>query len=113
MTHYFESEKNKKALAYTFIICMALLLLCFFIRWKSYAASENIIQDLMEINLGNNAEGLGDEQPLTNGKPTTNKETNLSNSEKNVTENQTRVITDNNPEKDAAMFPICSNPTVL
>ena len=102
MTHSFEKEKNKKALTYTIIICGALLLLCIIVRWKSYAVAENLVQDLMEINLGNNTEGLGDEQPLVNGKPTSNKEPNIDNSEMGNIEKPSPIETDNNNDKDAA-----------
>ncbi len=63
----FEAEKNKKAFAYTFIICGALLILAFFITWPILQIPPPIAQDLLEINLGNNEEGWGEEQPLRKG----------------------------------------------
>ena len=63
----FESEKNKKAFAYTTVICGVLLLLAFFISWKILPLAPPVPQDLLEINLGNNEEGLGEEQPLIKG----------------------------------------------
>jgi hypothetical protein len=63
----FEAEKNRKAFLYTAIICGALLLLFFIIRWKLEPPSIPVIQDLMEINLGNNENGFGEEQPLIKG----------------------------------------------
>ena len=69
MTHdkSFESEKNKKALMYTSIICGVLLLLFIFIRWSVLPLSVPVVQDLIEINLGNNEEGFGEKQPLIKG----------------------------------------------
>ena len=63
----FESEKNKKAFLYTAIICATLLLLFILISWKVMPPSIPIVQDLMEINLGNNDEGFGEKQPLIKG----------------------------------------------
>lgn len=70
----FQTEENKKALIYTSVICVILLLLFIFIRWSDLPPSNPIIQDQIEINLGNDNEGFGDEQPLTKGTPSTVKE---------------------------------------
>jgi hypothetical protein len=59
MTSTFESEKNRKAFTYTVIICVVLLLLFILIRWKQEPVSIPVVQDLIEINLGNNEEGFG------------------------------------------------------
>ena len=67
MTKEFESEKNKKALLYTVAICGTLLLLFILIRWTVMPPSIPIVQDLIEINLGNNDEGFGEKQPLIKG----------------------------------------------
>ncbi len=70
MTYSFESEKNKKALLYTAIICAILLLLFILIKWRSTPPSIPTIQELIEVNLGNEMEGMGDVQPLIKGNPT-------------------------------------------
>ena len=70
MTYTFESEKNKKALLYTAIICTILLLLFILISWKTTPPSIPNIQELIEVNLGNEMEGMGEEQPLIKGNPT-------------------------------------------
>jgi len=67
MTKEFESEKNRKALLYTVVICGTLLLLFIIIRWTVMPVSMPVVQDLMEINLGNNEEGFGEKQPLIKG----------------------------------------------
>ena len=67
MTANFEAEKNKKAFTYTLIICGTLLLLFFFITWPILKVAPPAALDLIEINLGNNIEGFGDEQPLIKG----------------------------------------------
>ncbi len=63
----FEAEKNKKAFTYTVIICSVLLVLAFLITWPILQMAPPIAQDLLEINLGNNEEGWGEEQPLKKG----------------------------------------------
>ncbi len=63
----FESEKNRKALTYTIIICAALLLMFILISWKVMPPTQPVVQDLIEINLGNESDGLGDVQPLIKG----------------------------------------------
>jgi len=64
----FEAEKNRKALIYTLSICGALLLLFFWIKWPiNQIPPPPPIQDLIEVNLGNEFEGMGDEQPLIKG----------------------------------------------
>ncbi|CAN5898056.1 hypothetical protein BH11BAC4_BH11BAC4_10920 [soil metagenome] len=74
MTKEFESEKNKKALLYTVIICGTLLLLFIIIRWTVMPPSIPVVQDLMEINLGNNDEGFGEKQPLIKGERSPSRE---------------------------------------
>lgn len=64
----FEAEKNRKALIYTLAICGALLLLFVLIKWPlNKIAPPPPIQDLIEVNLGNEFEGMGEEQPLIKG----------------------------------------------
>ncbi|MBX2939173.1 MAG: hypothetical protein KF880_03765 [Ferruginibacter sp.] len=63
----FETEKNRKAFIYTVIICAVLLLLSILISWKSAPPPEPNPLDLIEINLGNDADGWGEEQPLVKG----------------------------------------------
>lgn len=67
MSATFETEKNRKAFIYTAIICGTLLLLAFLISWTHQHTPPPAIQDLIEINLGNNSEGYGEVQPLVKG----------------------------------------------
>ncbi len=67
MSATFEAEKNKKAFAYTIVICGTLLLLAFLISWPILQPPIPIAQELLEINLGNNEEGMGEIQPLIKG----------------------------------------------
>lgn len=63
----FESEKNRKAFIYTAAICGALLLLFIFYKWQKPELKAPVAQDLIAINLGNESEGWGEEQPLIKG----------------------------------------------
>lgn len=63
----FEASKNKKAFLYTTGICVFLLLLFILITWNVLPPSQPVVQDLIEVNLGNNEEGFGEEQPLIKG----------------------------------------------
>ena len=67
MANNIDKERHKKALSYTAIICGALLLMFIFISWTVLPPAPPVVQDLMEINLGNNDEGFGEEQPLIKG----------------------------------------------
>lgn len=63
----FEAEKNRKALLYTAIVCALFLIFAFLYTWHITRPETPAIQDLIEINLGNEQEGMGDVQPLIPG----------------------------------------------
>lgn len=69
MTDTFEIQKNTKALSYTALICALLLAIAFLYKWRLQIPPMPAIQDLIEINLGNEKEGMGDVQPLVKGDP--------------------------------------------
>lgn len=69
MATSFEHEKNRKAFIYTVIICVSLLLMFILISWKNVPPTEPVVQDLIEIDLGND-DGFGPEQPLIKGNRT-------------------------------------------
>ncbi len=68
-THQFEVEKNRKAFLYTLVVCAAFLLIAVFYTWKSTRPPVPDTMDLIQVNLGNEMEGLGDIQPLVPGDP--------------------------------------------
>ena len=100
----FESEKNRKSLIYTILVCAGLLLLFFIIRWKNVPPSIPIVQDLIEINLGNNEEGLGEEQPLIKGqmKPTPNEPVAAHEATAPQPHDEEKLQPEDNAEPDAA-----------
>ena len=67
MSDAFEAEKNRKAFAYTGIICGSILVLTLLASWKLPDIPIPTTQDLIEINLGNDIEGFGKVQPLIKG----------------------------------------------
>ena len=69
MTDTFEIQKNTKALSYTALICAILLAIAFLYKWQLQMPPMPAIQDLIEINLGNEQDGMGDVQPLVKGDP--------------------------------------------
>ena len=100
----FESEKNRKALIYTIIVCAGLLLLFFIIKWKNVPPSIPIVQDLIEINLGNNEEGFGEKQPLIKGemKPTPDEPVASQQAAAPQQQKEEKVQPEDNAEPDAA-----------
>lgn len=67
MDHSFEAEKNRKALLYTAGICGIFLIIAIFYTWPLQIPPVPTVQDLIDINLGNDVEGMGDVQPLVKG----------------------------------------------
>ncbi len=68
--HSFESEKNRKAFLYTAGICGILLIIAIFYTWPLQIPPVPTVQDLIDINLGNDVEGMGNVQPLVKGEGT-------------------------------------------
>lgn len=67
INHSFEAEKNRKALMYTALICGLFLIIAIFYTWPLKVPPVPIVEDLIDVNLGNEAEGMGDVQPLVKG----------------------------------------------
>lgn len=63
----FEATKNKKAFLYTAIVLAVFLLFSVLYTWSLAAPRPEDDMDLIEINLGNEQEGMGDIQPLVPG----------------------------------------------
>lgn len=69
MTDQFESQKNIKASGYTFLICVLLLIILFYVSWTTPVQAPPIEEEGIEVNLGNSDKGMGDDQPYLPGKP--------------------------------------------
>ncbi len=113
MESTFEKEKNRKAFIYTSVICGVLLLMFFLISWTVAPVTQPVIQDLMEINLGNNEEGFGEEQPLIKGERSPSQEATVVPQQSAATpeEAEENVIPDDNAEADAAPVTKVVKPT--
>ena len=97
-----QTEENKKALIYTTAICTILIILFILIRWNTNPSPELVIQDQIEINLGNDEEGYGQEQPLVKGSPTP--EVEKSTPIPTSSDDNSNVAPDENAEADAAVI---------
>ena len=93
MHHSFEAEKNKKALMYTTIICGLFLIIAIFYTWPLQVPPIATVQDLIDVNLGNEEEGMGDIQPLVKGERAPDNQSVESNqSARKATENPSQNI---------------------
>jgi hypothetical protein len=106
MSVNFEAEKNRKAFAYTAAICVILLLLFIFITWPTSQPTIPVADDLIEINLGNNNDGFGKDQPLIKGDMSPTPETPPKEQQATAAPksdaSQDNVNPDDNADKDAA-----------
>jgi hypothetical protein len=69
MAPAFEREKNLKAAAYTFIVCAILFIIFFFAKWSLPQIPPPVLEEGIEVNLGNSDEGLGEVAPQIPGEP--------------------------------------------
>src|SRR3954467_8245412 len=74
MSPAFEREKNVKALTYTAVICVLLFIIFFFVKWTLPQIAPPVMEEGIEVNLGNSDEGLGDVAPQIPGEPAAAKE---------------------------------------
>jgi outer membrane biosynthesis protein TonB len=65
----FETKKNWKATTYTGVVIGALLLFFIVWRWPLQTFATPVIEEGIEVNLGNSEQGLGEDQPFLPGKP--------------------------------------------
>lgn len=69
MADNFESEKNFKATGWTALVCALLLFLFFMVSWTHPAEPQPVVEEGIEVNLGNSDKGLGKDQPYLPGEP--------------------------------------------
>ena len=65
----FESQKNLKAGGYTLGICVLLLIVLIYASWTQPVEPPPVVEEGIEVNLGNSDKGLGDKQPYLPGQP--------------------------------------------
>ena len=105
MESSFEAEKNRKAAGYTAVVCGVILLIAIFKTWPLQLAPVIKAQDLIEINLGNEKEGMGVVQPLVKGTPAPEKQ-NLAAAQKSVTKAEAPSKDLSTDEKDPEAAPV-------
>ncbi len=102
MTANFETEKNIKATAYTSAICILLVIVFFFLQWTLPQIPAPLLDEGIEVNLGNSETGLGDIAPLTPGTPSSANQTNVSPpASAKVVKQEQNIKTDDNNDPDA------------
>lgn len=69
MSHEFERQKNIQASAWTAGVAGAILLLIFLVKWSIPVKTEPPPQEYVEINLGTDDVGSGNDQPQLPGDP--------------------------------------------
>src|SRR6201991_749213 len=106
MADHFESQKNWKASGYTAIICAALLFLFFIIGWTRPVELPPVVEEGIEVNLGNSDKGLGNDQPYLPGKPAAEEKEKYTPPKQAVVEKEAvkDVETDDNNKEDAPVI---------
>jgi outer membrane biosynthesis protein TonB len=105
INHKFEAEKNRKALMYTTGIVGLFLIIAIFYTWPLLIPPTPPVQDLIDVNLGNEQEGMGNIQPLVKGERAPDNQSMESHQKApKVTETPTRNVQadENNDDKEAA-----------
>ena len=65
----FERNKNLKASGITLLLCSLLFIIFFFVRWTLPNIPPPILEEGIEVNLGNSETGSGDRAPQIPGEP--------------------------------------------
>jgi len=114
MTADFERQKNIKALAITLGIAGALLLLFILLKWSLPTVPPVPTQEFLEVNLGTDDFGSGDDQPLLPGEPAPAQQTSYTPPQpvKAVAEDVKDVETDDREENEAPAIrkPVVAKP---
>jgi hypothetical protein len=69
MSDQFESQKNLRATGYTAVVCALLLIALLYLGWTTPAEPAPVVEEGIEVNLGNSDQGLGTDQPYLPGDP--------------------------------------------
>ncbi|SDZ80231.1 hypothetical protein SAMN05192529_1025 [Arachidicoccus rhizosphaerae] len=70
-----EKQKNLKALGYTILTCGALAVALIFASWTLPTPPPEVVDNGIEVNLGNSDQGMGDIAPQLPGEPTSDDQT--------------------------------------
>ncbi len=99
----FERNKNLKASGITLLLCSLLLIIFFFVQWTLPVAPPPIVEEGIEVNLGNSETGLGNIAPQTPGEPSKEERpvTQQAKTSQPITQPQ-NIATDDNETDNAA-----------
>lgn len=100
----FERNKNLKASGITLLICSLLLIIFFFVQWSLPNIPPPVVEEGIEVNLGNSETGIGDIAPQTPGEPSKIEEpvANTPPAAKPAAQQPQNIATDDNETDDAA-----------
>lgn len=108
----FERNKNLKALGITTTIIGGLFLLFFLVSWTIPALPPEILNEGVEVNLGNSDEGLGDVAPLLPGDPSITQESNFNPSPATTAQANTQPEVAENTDADATPVNTAAKPEI-
>lgn len=111
MTDNFESQKNFRASVYTAIICALIVALLLLMSWTLPVIQAPVVDEGIEVNLGNSDKGMGPNQPYLPGKPSAEDKEKYTPPKRAVVEKVAAkdVETDDNKNEDA---PVVKKPAV-
>jgi outer membrane biosynthesis protein TonB len=120
----FEREKNVKALTYTSVVCVVLFIVFFFAQWQLPVIPQPVLEEGIEVNLGNSDQGLGDVAPMIPGEQSSQAENDYTPpatsqpvaQEENITGDENEAddapVVNNNPKPVVRNKPVPVNNTV-
>lgn len=103
MSDSFESEKNLKATGYTAVICTLLMIILLYASWTRPVEVPPVVEEGIEVNLGNSDKGMGTDQPYLPGKPSAEDKEKYTPPKQAVVEKEPQkdVETDDNNKEEA------------
>jgi hypothetical protein len=111
MADSFESQKNLKATGYTAVFCTLLLIILLYASWTLPVEPPPVVEEGIEVNLGNSDKGMGTDQPYLPGKPAAEDKEKYTAPKQAVVEKQPAkdVETDDNNKEEA---PVIKKPAI-
>jgi hypothetical protein len=111
MSESFESQKNVRAGSYTLVITICLLLVFIFVKWSEPSNPAPVMEEGIEVNLGNSDVGLGTDQPFEPGPPAPRDEQRYTPPQTvTAVNNNVKEVETNDADKDA---PVVKKPPVV
>jgi|ERR1700722_4508770 len=106
MTDTFESQKNLKATGYTAVFCTLLLIILLYVSWTLPVEPPPVLEEGIEVNLGNSDKGMGTNQPYLPGQPSAEDKEKYTPPKQAVVEKQPvkDVETDDNNKEEAPVI---------